>query len=60
VQRADVRVVEGGDALRLALEAGTELRVGRQLRRQQLERDLAIEARVARAVNLAHAARAER
>ena len=32
VDRADVRVVEGGDALRLALEARAELRVGGELR----------------------------
>ncbi len=60
VDRADVRVVEGRDALRLALEARAELRVGREQRRQQLERHVAIEPRVAGAVDLAHPARAER
>jgi hypothetical protein len=60
VDRTDVRVVQRRDALRLALEAGAELGVRRELRRQQLDGDLAVELRVARAVDLAHAAGAER
>ena len=60
VERADVRMAERGDRLRLALEAEAELRVAGEVRRQHLDRDGAVEARVARAVDLAHAARAER
>ena len=45
-----------GDGSRLALEARAELRVGRELRRQHLDRDHAIEPRVARLVDLAHPA----
>ena len=59
-QRADVRVVEAGDGLRLALEAGPDLLVGRQVLRQHLDRDLAAKAGVLRAVHLAHAAGAKR
>ena len=59
-QRADVRMVERRDGPRLALEAGAHLGVGRQVLGQHLDRDVAPEARVARAVHLAHAAGAER
>jgi hypothetical protein len=41
------------------LEAGAALRVGAEPGRQRLERDVAVEAPVAGAVHLAHAARAE-
>ena len=57
VERADVRVVEGGDRPGLALEAGTRLGVGGQVVRQHLDGDLAIEPRVPRPVDLTHAAR---
>ena len=46
-------------SLRLALEAGEALGVARERRGQRLDRDVAPEPRVARAVDLAHAARAE-
>ena len=55
VQAADVRVIERGDRLGLALEAGAELRVGRQLRREHLHRDLAVKARITGLIHLAHA-----
>ena len=55
VQAADVRVIERRDRLGLALEAGAELRVGRQLRREHLHRDLAVKARIAGLIHLAHA-----
>ena len=45
---------------RLALEALPQLRVGRQVLGQHLDGDGALEARVARPVDLAHAARADR
>ena len=46
--------------LRLALEALAELRVDGEMRRQHLDRDRALEPRVARPVDLAHPARADR
>ena len=55
VQAADVRVIERRDRLGLALEAGAELRVTRQLRREHLHGDRAVEARVAGLIHLAHA-----
>jgi hypothetical protein len=60
VDGGDVGVIQGGEDLRLAAEAGDALRVQREGRGQHLERDLAAELRVARAQHLAHAARAER
>ncbi len=60
VERADVRVVEARDRLRLALEAGADLGLVRKVRRQDLHGDVAAEAGVLRAVDLAHAAGAQR
>ena len=58
VDRHDGRVVHLGDELGLALEALLEL--GRQVaRRDQLDRDVAVEQRIAGAVDDAHAAAAE-
>ena len=48
------------DCMRLALEARQAIRIGRELRRQDLDRDLATQLRVARAIDLAHAAGADR
>src|SRR5262249_8271276 len=56
VERADVRMVEAGDGPRLALEPRSDLGVRREVRGKHLHRDDAIEARVARAVDLAHTA----
>ena len=53
-------VVEGGERSGLALESVEPLRVGRHFCRQGLERDVAPELRVGRAVDLAHPARADR
>ncbi len=55
----DVRVVEGGQELGLALEAGEALGILRQLCREDLDRDLAAELRVSGAVHLAHPSGAE-
>src|SRR5205085_6070634 len=44
VQRADVRMIELRDRLRLALEADAQLRVGGELSRQNLNGDAAVEA----------------
>jgi DNA-binding TFAR19-related protein (PDSD5 family) len=60
VDVCDVRVVERGEKPGFALEAGEALRVLPQLRRQHLDRDLALELRVGGAIHLAHAARAQR
>jgi aryl-alcohol dehydrogenase-like predicted oxidoreductase len=60
VDRADVRLVERGERLRLALEACAPLRIVRERLGKDLDRDRAIELRVTRAINLAHAARANR
>ena len=60
VDREDAGVRERGDRLRLALEAGERLGGGREVRRQHLHRDVAVELRVARPVDLAHPAGAER
>ena len=59
VQRANVRMRQAGDHLRFPLKAKTQLRVAAELRRQYLHGDGAIEARVARAVDLAHPAGAD-
>ena len=59
VDRRDVRVVQGGEHLRLALEAGDALGIGRKGRRQNLDRDVTIELGIACAVDLAHAAGAQ-
>ena len=59
-EREDVGMREGGNRLRLGREARERLGVARQLLGQHLDRDLALEPRVPRAVDLAHAAGAER
>jgi hypothetical protein len=59
VERADVRVGQAGDRLRLALEARAARGIRREGWRQDFDRDEALEARVARLVHLAHPARAE-
>ena len=60
VDGGDVRVVERGEQMRLALEAPQAVGVLGHLRRQDLDRDVAVEVRVGRAVDLAHPAGAER
>ena len=59
VDRADVRMVQRGQHLRLALETGEAIGIEREGVRHDLQRDLAIQLRVARAIHLAHAAGAE-
>ncbi len=54
VQRADMRVGQGGDRLGLALEAELQLRVLRQVRGQHFDRDRPVEPRVPGLVNLPH------
>jgi hypothetical protein len=48
------------DRLRLALEAHARLRVARHALGEDFHRHVAVEARVARAVDVAHSARADR
>jgi hypothetical protein len=59
VQGHDVRVVEGGDGLRLALEALQAVGVGGHLRRKDLQRHLAVELRVLGQEDGSHAALAD-
>jgi hypothetical protein len=58
--RTDVRMAEGREHLRLALEALPDLGVVRDVVRENLDGDRAVEAGVARFVDLAHTARAQR
>ena len=60
VDRADVRIVERGDGARFLLEALPRLRVSGERAGQHLDGDRAVEPRVTGAIDLAHAARAER
>ena len=60
VDAADVRVAERGEHLGLALEPREVLGIFGEALRQNLDRHLAAQLRVARAIDLAHAARAER
>ncbi len=55
----DVGVVEGGDGLRLALEALAAFVIHAERRRQHLERDLTVQLLVLGGIDLAHAAAAE-
>ena len=52
-------MIEGGERLRFALEAREPVGVVREGLGQNLDRDLTIQLRVARAVHLAHAAFAD-
>ena len=58
-EEEDVGVGECGDGLRLALEASKRLRVAREVIGKNLDGDVAAEARLAGAVDLAHPTRAE-
>ena len=60
MNRGDVWMVQRGEKLRFALETRDALRVVDESVGQDLDRDVTTELRVARAVDLAHAARTER
>ena len=60
VDAKDVGVGERGDRLRLSLESSERLRIGRELFRQDLDRDLPFQPGVSRSVHLSHAARTDR
>ena len=51
----DVRMIERGQRLRFAREAGESIMIGGERVRQDLQGDVAIELRVASAIHLAHA-----
>ena len=54
IDRRDVRMIEGGERLCLALEPGQPFGVRGERVRQDLDRDLATERRVCRPVDLSH------
>jgi hypothetical protein len=56
VQGADVRMIQGGDGARLALEALAGRGIAADMRGEDLDRNHSIESRVARAIDLPHAA----
>ena len=53
-------MLEGRDSSRFAFEAHLQIRIRRELRGQDLDSDVAIQPRIARAIHLAHAASADR
>ncbi len=55
----DVRVIERGDRAGFAIETFEAARFVGDLGRQHLQRDIAPEPRIARAIHLAHATRSE-
>ena len=59
VNAGDVRMVERGEELGLALEPAETIGVAREFAGQHFQRDVALQLRVARTVDLAHAAGAE-
>ena len=59
VERANVRVVQAGDGLRLALEPLLEIGVRGDMLGEDFDGDRAVQAGVARFVHFAHPARAE-
>jgi hypothetical protein len=59
VNLRDVRMIERGQRLRFAREAGESIVIGGERVRQDLQGDVAIELRVASAIHLAHATGAD-
>ena len=59
VDRTDVRMIEGREQARFTLEPGEAVRIGSERTRQDLDRDVASQLRVARTVHFAHPACAE-
>ena len=60
VDGRDLRMIQGRQELRFALEPGEVRRVGSQAVAEDLDRDAAVELGVAPAIHLAHGAGAER
>jgi hypothetical protein len=59
VHLRDVRVIEGGERLRFAIEAGEALGVDREVGRQNYQGDIALQLGVAGLVDLDHPAGAD-
>ena len=59
VNMRDVGMIEGGECFRFALEPREPFGVARESGRQNLQRNVAIQLRVAGAIHLAHAAGAD-
>ena len=59
VDVADVRIVQLGENLRFTLEPGQAVWVGCEGIREHFQRDLAVQPRIGRAIDLAHAALAD-
>ncbi len=59
IDRGNLRMIQRRQQPRLAIEAGAPLGIGREQRRQHLDRHIAAEGRIVRAIHLAHAAGAE-
>jgi hypothetical protein len=55
VDMGDMRMIERGEQLRLAFEARDAFAIGRHRRGKDLDRDVTLQPRVARAVHLTHA-----
>ena len=60
VNRRDMRVIEGREQLRLALETRPTVGIRPDERRQNLDGDIAMQRRIASAIHLTHPAGAER
>ena len=60
VERADMRMVQRRDGARFAIESLAQIRIRSNVRGQDFDGDCTFEARVARFVDLAHAASAQR
>ena len=60
VNGEDVGVRQRRNGAGFAVEPLVELRVGRRVRRQRLDRDLPLQPHITRAVHFAHAAMADR
>lgn len=56
VDVTDVRVIQGGEGLGLALEPLLQFGIGRDVLRQNFDRDSAVEAGIVGLIDLAHAA----
>jgi hypothetical protein len=59
VDRSDVRVIERAGRARLSQQAGSGVGMAGGLRREELERDPAVEVRIFGQINSTHAARAD-
>ena len=59
MDRREIRVVQGGEQARFALEAAAPVRILEKLSGQELDGDVAVEAEIARAIDLTHAPGAE-